>query len=132
MILKDAREHYYFHTGKVSDIVRQLALGAIAIVWLFRTGELSAPVIPGALIYPLKLVIAGLALDLLQYAFGAALWGLYQWHKEKSGASENDEFTAPRAINWPALVCFWLKVSAIALAYYHLLRYLAGAVAAGV
>ena len=46
MNLKDAREHYYFHTGKVSDIVRQLGLGAIAIVWLFRSGDTTAAAIP--------------------------------------------------------------------------------------
>lgn len=130
MILKDAREHYYFYTGKVSDIARQLALGAIAIIWLFRTGDISASVIPRALAPPLKLVVAGLALDLLQYSFGAALWGLCQWYKETSETPEDEQFTAPRAINWPALACFWLKVAAIAIAYFQLLRYLASAVAA--
>ncbi len=132
MILKDAREYYYFHTGKVSDIVRQLALGAIAIVWLFRSGEGASVAIPSALLLPLKLVIAGLALDLLQYAFGAALWGNFQWRREKSGTSEKEDFKAPNWINWPALVCFWLKVVAITYAYWLLLLYLANAVSAGV
>jgi hypothetical protein len=131
MILKEAREHYYFHTGKVSDIVRQLALGAIAIVWLFRSGEITSVVIPSALILPLKLVVAGLSLDLLQYAFGAALWGLFQWHREKSGKSEADDFKAPRIINWPALTCFWLKTIAIISAYFLLLGYLSNAISVG-
>uniref|UniRef100_UPI0005094A63 hypothetical protein n=1 Tax=Candidatus Paracaedibacter symbiosus TaxID=244582 RepID=UPI0005094A63 len=87
MILKDARENYYFHSGKVSDIVRQLGLGAIAIVWIFRTGGPSSTVVPEALIFPLKLVVAGLALDLLQYAIGAALWGFFQWRRERRGTT---------------------------------------------
>ncbi|WP_155952121.1 hypothetical protein [Pseudoxanthomonas suwonensis] len=131
MILKDARENYYFHTGKVSDIVRQLGLGAIALVWLFRTGSLSSTVIPEALVLPLKLVVAGLALDLLQYAFGAALWGLFQWRRERIGTAESEEFMAPRAINWPAIACFWLKVAAVVSAYFLILRFLAGTISAG-
>jgi hypothetical protein len=132
MILKDARENYYFHTGKVSDIVRQLGLGAIAIIWLFRSGSISSTVIPEALILPLKLVVAGLALDLLQYALAAASWGFFQWRKEKTGTAESDEFKAPSAINWPAIACFWPKVMSVVAAYYLILRFLAGTISAGV
>lgn len=132
MILKDARENYYFHTGKVSDIVRQLGLGAIAIVWLFRSGSINSTIIPEALILPLKLVVAGLALDLLQYALGAAFWGFFQWRKEHIGATESDEFKAPRAINWPTIACFWLKVVSVVAAYYLILRYLARTISAEV
>lgn len=132
MILEDARDNYYFHTGKVSDIVRQLALGAIAIVWIFRSGEGTTFAVPSSLLFPLKLVITGLALDLLQYAFGAALWGIFQWRRERSGISEADDFKAPSSINWPALVCFWLKVVAISYAYWLLLVYLANAISARV
>lgn len=131
MILRDAREQYYFHTGKVSDIVRQLALGAIAIVWLFRSGAATSLIIPGELLLPLRLVVAGLVLDLLQYASGAALWGVFQRCKEHSGLSEADEFKAPRWINWPALTCFWLKVLSISYAYFLLLLYLACAISGG-
>jgi hypothetical protein len=132
MILNDAREHYYFHTGKVSDIVRQLGLGAIAIIWIFRSSDTAALAIPSELMTSLKLVVVGLGLDLLQYAFGAALWGSFQWHLEKSGKTETEEFKAPRWINWPALACFWLKVLTIACAYLLLLKYLAKAISAGV
>jgi hypothetical protein len=124
MILKDAREHYYFHTGKVSDIVRQLALGAIAVVWLFRSGEAGSFAVPAELLLSLKLVVAGLAIDLLQYASGAALWGIFQWRQERGGILESVEFKAPSWINWPALLCFWLKVFVIAYAYCLLLVYL--------
>jgi len=125
MILRDAREHYYFHTGKVSDISRQLALGAIAIVWLFRSERAMSFTIPQELLLPLKLVVAGLAFDLIQYASGAGLWGIFQQLKERSGLSEADEFKAPSWINWPSLICFWLKVLLIAYAYWLLLQYLA-------
>lgn len=132
MILKDAREYYYFHTGKVSDIVRQLALGAIAVVWLFRSGEAGSFAIPRELLLPLKLVVAGLALDLFQYASGAALWGIFQWRKERGGILESDEFKAPNWINWPALICFWFKVIVIAYAYWLLLVYLVRAISGNV
>lgn len=132
MNLREAREHYYFHTGKVSDIVRQLALGGIAVVWLFRSGDGSSVVLPVSLLLPLKLIVLGLAFDLLQYAFGSALWGFFQWRRERNGTSECEEFKAPRAINWPALGFFWVKVVAVAVAYWQLLNYLASVLSAGV
>lgn len=128
MILKDARDNYYFHTGKVSDIVRQLALGAIAIVWIFRTGAGVPFSIPYELLMPLKLVVAGLGLDLLQYVSGALFWGALQWRKERAGFAESDDFKAPVWINWPALVCFWAKAGLTAMAYWQLLLYLANAI----
>ena len=36
MKLKDAREIYYFYSGKTSDLVRQLGLAGIAVIWLFK------------------------------------------------------------------------------------------------
>ncbi len=32
MKLQDARDFYYFHSGKTSDLIRQLGLGGIAVV----------------------------------------------------------------------------------------------------
>jgi hypothetical protein len=132
MNLKDARENYYFHTGKVSDIVRQLGLGAIAVVWLFHSGSGSEFSIPAPLILPLKLVVAGLALDLLQYASGSFVWGLFQWWKARNGVPESDVFKAPSAINLPALLFFWGKVVLVVCCYWNLWKYLSGFISAGV
>jgi len=125
MLLKEARENYYFHTGKVSDIVRQFALGGIAIIWLFHAKNGEAVMVPHALLVPAALLISGLAFDLLQYACGSACWGIFQWRKERLDVSEQEDIAVPNAINWPAVVFFWLKIAATIAAYYLLLAYLA-------
>ena len=129
MKLKDARDNYYFNSGKTSDLVRQLGLAAIAVIWLFKYEVSGTPKIPGMLQLPLILTIAGLALDLLQYASATAIWGIFHRLKERSLA-EDTEFTAPRQVNWPAIMLFWLKVGAIGAAYCFLLQYLTNTVIA--
>lgn len=130
MKLKDARDNYYFNSGKTSDLVRQLGLAAIAVVWLFKQDVGGIPKIPSALHLPLALVVLGLALDLLQYAVATAIWGIFNRFKERSGVTEEKEFNAPPQINWPALCFFWVKVGVIAVAYYLLLKHLAHTVLA--
>ena len=125
MKLKDAREFYYFQSGKTSDLVRQLGWAGIAVVWLFKSEVLGVPKIPAQLLAPLVLIVLGLAFDLLQYAVATGIWGVFQRIKERSGVGEDMEFKAPRQLNWPALTFFWLKVVSIAAAYYLLLQYLA-------
>jgi len=43
MKLKDAREIYYFYSGKTSDLVRQLGLAGIAVIWLFKYDAQGIP-----------------------------------------------------------------------------------------
>ncbi|MGY1426532.1 hypothetical protein [Lysobacter sp. A289] len=124
MNLKDARDNYYTFSGKASDIIRQLGLGSIAIIWIFRKSTPDAIAIPASLVLPLKLVVAGLAFDLLQYAIAAILWSFFAWRKERSGALATDDFKAPQQINWPAILFFYSKVVLIVLAYWHIFRYL--------
>jgi hypothetical protein len=125
MKLKDARENYYFHSGKTSELVRQLALAGVAVVWIFKYEVLGVPRIPAQLMVPLALIVVGLALDLLQYATATLIWGVFQRGKERAGIGEDVEFTVPPQLNWPAIAFFWLKVLSIAAAYYFLLQHLA-------
>ena len=109
MKLKDAREFYYFYSGKTSDLVRQLGLAGIAVIWIFKYDVQGIPKIPQALSIPLILIIIGLALDLLQYTIATFIWGIFQRHKEVSGVDENVDFLAPKQFNWPAIFFFVLK-----------------------
>jgi hypothetical protein len=127
--LKDARELYYFYSGKTSDLVRQLGLAGIAVVWIFKRDVAGVPKVPDALFLPLALIVLGLALDLLQYAVATSIWGIFQRSKENSGVTEDADFKAPKEFNWPAITFFVLKVASIAVAYFYLLRYLANTIA---
>lgn len=125
MKLKDARDNYYFYSGKTSDLVRQLALAGIAVIWIFKFDVQGIPKIPEALSWPLTLIVLGLAFDLLQYAVATAIWGVFQRNKELSGTDEETAFLAPRQFNWPAITFFTLKTLSVIVAYVCLLRYLA-------
>lgn len=124
MKLKDARDNYYFYTGKASELVRQLGLAGIAVIWLYKKEVAGVPKIPEELLLPLVLIVLGLALDLLQYVSASIIWGVFQRWKEKR-VEEDDEFEAPRQLNWPAIVFFVLKGPAIIAAYVLLLSFLA-------
>lgn len=125
MKLKDARELYYFYSGKTSDLVRQLGLAGIAVIWIFKYNVEGVPKIPEALLLPLILIVLGLALDLLQYAVATSIWGIFQRRKELSGVSDDTDFLAPKQFNWPTISFFVLKAASIIAAYVYLLRYLA-------
>lgn len=66
MKLAAARETYYYATGQVSQIARQLALAGIAVVWLFKAGEGSSFLLPDELALALVAFFAALILDLFQ------------------------------------------------------------------
>lgn len=122
MKLQDVREAYYSNTGKLSDIVRQLAFAGIAIVWIFKTDVGGRPTVPPDLISAAILLVSGLTLDLLHYVAGSLIWGIYNRVKERGGQGEDADFKAPAQLNWPLLFFFWSKTAVMALAYGFLLR----------
>lgn len=83
-----ADDEFQQYSGLVSQIVRTLALTAIAIVWLFSGGG-SQTLEPGDIVARMQddwrlngtfgLAIACLVADLLQYVWAASAWGIYRW-----------------------------------------------------
>ena len=75
MKLKDAREHYYTFSGKLSDVNRHLCFAGIAVIWIFAredsTGDYS---VPDALITPLAFLVLALSLDLIHYLIATISW----------------------------------------------------------
>jgi len=124
MKLKDARDAYDFYTGKTSDIIRYLGLAGIGIIWIFRVEGTDKISLPQNLLFPIVLLIIGLGFDLLQYLTASVVWGAYHRHKEKSDTKEDEEFKAPRQINWLTDTFFVLKIIPIVWAYVLILRYL--------
>jgi hypothetical protein len=122
MTLADAREAYRYYSEKTSDIVRQLGFAGIALIWmLWTTGEDGRHSLPRELLTPAMLIVSSLALDLVHYAAGSLVWGAYHRRQEKAAVAEEDDFLAPRSLNWPAMVFFWSKSLAMMAAYAVLL-----------
>jgi hypothetical protein len=63
MKLKDARELYYFYSGKTSDVIRQIGLAGIAIIWIFNKDFNGIPKVCPELVRPLWLIAVGLGFD---------------------------------------------------------------------
>ena len=123
MKLAYVRATYEFHTGKVSELTRQLSFAGLAIVWLFKTGQDGDFKLPTGLLAPLLMLILTLALDWLHYAVSAMIWDKFQRTKEEAGTLEDEDFLVPAKINWPANFFFFSKLFCVVVAYTLLLTY---------
>lgn len=125
MKLGDVREVYYGSSGTLSALTRQLSFAGIAIIWIFRTSdELGKGMIADQLLGSLMLFVIALSLDILQYMYSSAAWGIFNRHKERLGTEEDDIFTAPPWINWPTNFAFWAKSIATISGYCVLFSFL--------
>jgi hypothetical protein len=117
MKLSDAREAYEALSGKASDIVRQISLAGIALIWVFKSGSQEAPVIDGRLIRASLFIFIALFCDFLQYLAGTTIWVFYFRYKEVKRTKETADFQAPPQLNWPMWGLFYLKAAAMVWAY---------------
>ena len=124
MNLADYRASYYELSGKASDVARQLAFAGIALIWIFHQSGGNPIAIPPLLILPAALFICGLGFDLLQYAGGALIWGVFHRYQEKRlGVDSKKALSAPAWFNWPGIFFFWSKLVLVLAGYVLLLRY---------
>lgn len=129
MKLAEYRKTFYEFSGKASDVSRQLAFAAIAIIWLFKTdlpggGHLT---IPHALIFPGILIVTALAADLLQYILASLIWRLYYRYLEKKRLPHDEDIQHSPWLEIPITALFWVKVFLVILAYIFILSFLLGA-----
>ena len=123
MRLAQYRETYRELSGEASKLARQLGFAGIAVIWIFRN-ESPTKLIPASLVGPALLIVVGLAFDLLQYVWAAAVWGGYQRVLERCGTPEDKDLDAPAWFNWPTLAFFWGKLILIVIAYALLIGFL--------
>jgi hypothetical protein len=149
MKLEDLREIYFARSAKASDLARQLALAGLAVIWIFKTDTAGAFAVPHELSLPAFLMMLTLGADLMQFACAALLWGGFNRYKERelaatlkrlraagktadeAGVALNEkwgpaqEFTAPPAMNYPAIFFFWGKLVVVGIGYANLIQFLA-------
>jgi hypothetical protein len=127
MTLDDARSAYEALSGKASDIMRQLGLAGIALIWLFRVDTPKGPTLDSGLLRGAVFVFSAVICDFLQYAIGATIWFRYFRHEENQGRDDDAQFKAPAWLNWPTWTLFFLKVAAVLVAYFgYIIPYLVG------
>jgi hypothetical protein len=118
MKLENAREAYEALSAKTSEIVRQLSFAGIALIWLFKSGTSTSPVLDRGLLLAALFIFLAIGFDFLQYLAGTAIWFTYFRYKEKRGLSEEDGFEAPEQLTWPTWSFFCLKSAMMLIAYF--------------
>ncbi len=143
MKLADTRENYYAMSGKVSEIVRQLALAGIAVIWIFKRDVNGEVRVSRLLLVAGILIVLSLICDLLQYYVATRIWDEFNLRKEKELESgtpppgttppeeydlEEVDFEAPDDINkWPKRF-FWWKFYLTAAGYMVIVIFLVRAI----
>lgn len=123
MNLKGYMKEYHIFSGKLSDNTRKLAFAGIGTVWVFKRGENEASILPDMLKLAMLMFVIALLLDILQYAYQTAVWGIfYRYHEKKS--CKDDELTAPIYFNWPSLFFLISKVITAVVGYVFVIRFL--------
>jgi hypothetical protein len=122
MNLGDIKTAYEDLSSKASDIVRQLSLAGIALVWVLKStslplGSRTSYALPPQLMRAALCVVLALTLDLLQYLIGTSIWFIYFRYKERRGISAEEQFNAPTSLNWPAWCLFYSKTVFLMIAY---------------
>ncbi|MCG7983492.1 MAG: hypothetical protein JAY90_12195 [Candidatus Thiodiazotropha lotti] len=129
MKIKAALDAYYDHSGAASLVARQVAFAGIAIIWIFKNEAVSSLSLPQPLLYPAFFIIVSLVLDLSQYVYASAAWGIFHRRMEKQyGVDYEGEVYASTKINWPSNVFFWGKIVALVIGYFLLIKYAALAI----
>jgi hypothetical protein len=123
MKIADYWKDFYELSGKASDISRQLAFAAIAVIWLFKTDTRTGQItIPPELIRAGILIVAALAADLLQYVAASLTWGFYAHYLERKHIPEVE-----RHSNWlvlPMRVLWVVKIALVIGAYILIFLFL--------
>jgi hypothetical protein len=120
-------------TGRVSELVRNLALGAIAVVWIFKNPDKEVMLLPSKLLsWALFFAVSGLAVDLCHYVFRAITLTKFFRLKEKEFDDGNlteeqaqDIHTPDYIIKWSDRF-WWVKISLVIIAYTLISVFLIG------
>lgn len=129
--LLDYLDEAFEASVKVSDIVRNLNLGGIAIIWLFRNPLGYITLFPDTLILPLILIISSLILDVFQYLWRSISLFIFfhKWENlynaKKITEKEAEDILAPKFISTIGWIIFGIKVLSSLLGFTLLILFLA-------
>jgi len=111
------QDYFAYYTQKSGDIVRQLGLVGVGIVWTMHT-ILNEKSINLELKCILFIISISLAIDLMQYVVGSILWGI-NWHNASTGAASH---TCKKTI-WTTVGFIAVKITVMCVAYIQLILY---------
>lgn len=114
-----------------SEIARNLGLGAVGAIWIFKNPDTANKLLPTVLVWALLLAVVSLGIDLLHYVFKSI--ALYVFFKEKERLYDGGQLTkeavedlhAPPYIERVTWTLYSVKILALIGAYGLILRFLA-------
>jgi hypothetical protein len=126
MKLSEFRKKSNENTAKASEITRQLSLGGIAIIWLFKNSEQSQSLLNPYLILPLLYLSISILFDLAQYFIAGQVWISFFREKEKefSHSKDDPDIKAPKYLNIPIYICYYTKIILMICAYFHIIFFI--------
>lgn len=135
MRLSEFRKANEEFTGKASEIVRQLILAGIGVIWLFKTPSLISGQnsLDSFLIWPLIFLCIAAMCDLMQYVLGGKIWGKFFRDEEKkakdankidSSSSLDPDVKAPRKFSKRIGWLYNAKICLMVLAYVFIIIFL--------
>lgn len=126
MKIQDYREAYYAFSKQVSDIIRQLALAGLGVVWILKPTPVPGinAQFPMDLLWPSLALLIALALDLLQYITASIIWRLQYRALERSNIADRENHDFGDHESWKEQVIttlFAIKVVVAVIAWGGLL-----------
>jgi hypothetical protein len=115
-----------------SEIARNLGLGAIAVIWIFKQDKAAHLLPDRILVWALLFAVMSLGVDLLHYLFKSiALYAFYkqQEHMFDSGQrprAESADVHAPAYIEVVSWSFFGIKTAAVVCSYVLITIFLIG------
>lgn len=118
--LDDAKKKLDELSAQVSTIVRTVAAGVLAIVWLFLSGDSASPPLLSAvpawlMVFIALLAISSITCDLLQYVMAYEQVSKARTDAKKAGLTEVD-YSDSRLKNWRYGFYVWKYYLAVASA----------------
>jgi hypothetical protein len=121
--LQQWKDDYLYFTEKASEINRNLALGGIAVVWIFKNGSESNHLFPTELTTPLLLLVLSLSADLIQYILGGIIWfSFFKYHEACSPKDKN--LKAPNVLPLMIHIPYFTKLILTIWAYCKIGQFL--------
>lgn len=102
------------YEGKTSDIVRQLALAGVAVIWIFRCPN---GVLPSILVWAGAAIILGMLFDLLQYGISSAIWQKFYKQMGREGKTLDNDCSITNLLIKPSYYFFYGKIILLIISY---------------
>src|SRR5687767_13831935 len=110
-------EEYQEASGKVSELIRNLSLGGLAVIWIFKDANDTLKTLDGKLLTAILFLVISLGVDLIHYfSRTVAIYSVYRAVK-KSNLNSKDYPTWLSNLSW---LFFFGKILSMVIAYAYI------------